>query len=37
MFLWKSSEIEKKKKSLEEQTHFCLHELRKHTIETPEE
>lgn len=26
-----------KKNSLEDQTHFCLHELRKHTIETAEE
>lgn len=35
MFLWKHRE--KEKSSLEDQTHFCLHKLRKHTIETPEE
>lgn len=36
MFLWKHRQ-NGKKKSPEDQTHFCLHELRKHTIETPEE
>lgn len=28
---------EEKKKSLQDQTHFCVHELRKHTIEMAEE
>lgn len=35
MFLWKHRD--KEINSLEDQTHFCLHELRKHTIETAEE
>lgn len=37
MFPSKHRETNKKKKSLEEQTHFCLHKLRKHTIEMAEE